>query len=174
MTLAVPKWQPSSIAILALGLGFVSLSGCSLLVGKQKTPLDNLDTRSMRAAGYSFNEYGAQRPLTENGEPCVVLEIIDGKRNFERLPLQPGQSLFIADIIRDADLYKRIGKMKVSILRPNGTGRPPVRMDVDFDSKGRNVMEGMNYSLRSGDHVVIRRDDTSAVGEIFKSMALSR
>jgi hypothetical protein len=28
-------------------------------------------------------------------------------------------------------------------------------MRVDLDSKGRNVMEGQNYSLRPGDRIVV-------------------
>ena len=72
-----------------------------------------------------------------------------------------GQSLFIADLIRDAKLQKKIGRIKTTILRPNGKNLPPVRLDVDFDDAGKNVMEGQNYSLRPGDHVVVRHDDQS-------------
>jgi hypothetical protein len=150
----------------------ISLSGCSTLVGRSKGPLDNLDTKSLKAAGYSMGPHGTERPiLTDNGEPCVVLDITDGKRHLEKLPMQAGQSLFVGDVIRDADLYKKIGRMKVTVLRPNGANRPPVRMDVDFDDSGKHVMEGQNYSLRPGDHVVIRRDEKPFFGGMLKSMA---
>jgi hypothetical protein len=52
--------------------------------------------------------------------------------------------------------------------------RPPVRLDVDFDDAGKNVMEGQNYSLRAGDHVVIRRDESTFVGEMMKSMSIGK
>lgn len=137
-------------------------SGCSTLLGKSKGPLDNLDTNGLRQAGYTFGEYGANKPLAPNGDnPSIVLEVNNGKRHFEKIPLVPGQSIFIADLIRDAKLQKKIGRIKTTILRPNGKNLPPVRLDVDFDDAGKSVMEGQNYSLRAGDHVVVRQDDRS-------------
>ncbi len=137
-------------------------SGCSTLLGKTKGPLDNLDTKGLKQAGYTFGEYGAQKPLTmDDGNPAIVLEVNNGKRHFEKIPLVPGQSLFIADLIRDAKLQKKVGRIKTTILRPNGKNLPPVRLDVDFDDAGKNVMEGQNYSLRAGDHVVVSQDDRS-------------
>jgi len=144
-----------------VGMSVLS-SSCSTLLGKTKGPLDNIDTKGLKQAGYNFGEYGAQRPLASDDEnPAIVLEVNNGKRHFEKIPLVPGQSLFIADLIRDAKLQKKIGRIKTTILRPNGKNLPPVRLDVDFDDSGRSVMEGQNYSLRSGDHVVIRADDRS-------------
>ena len=137
-------------------------SGCSALLGKTKGPMDNLDTRELKQAGYTFGEYGANKPLTtEDGNPAIVLEVNNGKRHFEKIPLVSGQSLFIADLVRDAKLQSKLGRIKTTILRPNGKNLPPVRLDVDFDDSGKNVMEGQNYSLRPGDHVVVRQDDRS-------------
>ena len=147
---------------LGLFLASVLSSGCSTLLGKTKGPMDNLDTRELKQAGYTFGEYGANKPLvTEDGNPAIVLEVNNGKRHFEKIPLVPGQSLFIADLVRDAKLQSKIGRIKTTILRPNGKNLPPVRLDVDFDDSGKNVMEGQNYSLRPGDHVVVRQDDRS-------------
>ncbi len=147
----------------------VSFTGCSAMIGRSKGPLDNIDAASIKAAGYTMGAYGTEKPLvSDHGEECIVLDITDGKRHMEKLPVQPGQSLFVADIIRDADLHKKIGRMKLSVLRPNGKNRPPVRMDVDFDDSGRHVMEGQNYSLRPGDHLVIRRDERPLMGNFFK------
>ena len=142
-----------------VGMSVLS-SGCSTLLGKSKGPLDNIDTKGLKQAGYTFGEYGTQKPLaTDDENPAIVLEVNNGKRHFEKIPLVPGQSLFIADLIRDAKLQKKIGRIKTTILRPNGKNLPPVRLDVDFDDSGKSVMEGQNYSLRSGDHVVIRPDE---------------
>jgi|694.fasta_scaffold39844_6 hypothetical protein len=153
----------------------VTQSGCSSLMGRSKGPLDNVDMRGLKAAGYSVGASGVNKPLlTDNGEPCVILEINDGKKHYEKLPLQPGQSLFVGDVVRDAQLFKKIGRMKATVLRPNGVNRPPVRLDVDFDDAGKNVMEGQNYSLRAGDHVIIRRDESTFVGEMMKSMSLGK
>ena len=137
-------------------------SGCSTLLGKSKGPMDNIDTKGLKQAGYTFGDYGAQKPLaTDDERPAIVLEVNNGKRHFEKIPLVPGQPLFIADLIRDAKLQKKIGRIKTTILRPNGKNLPPVRLDVDFDDSGKSVMEGQNYSLRAGDHVVVRQDDRS-------------
>ncbi|WP_146675209.1 hypothetical protein [Pirellula sp. SH-Sr6A] len=164
--------KSSLLSSLILSMLCLTLSGCSMLVGRSKGPLDNLDTQSLKAAGYGIGPHGAERPvLTDNGETCVVLDITDGKRHLEKLPLQNGQSLFVGDVIRDADLFKKIGRMKVTVLRPNGGNRPPVRMDVDFDDSGKHVMEGQNYSLRPGDHIMIRRDEKPFFGGMLKSMA---
>lgn len=147
---------------LCLFLASVLSSGCSTLLGKTKGPMDNLDTRELKQAGYTFGDYGANKPLvTEDGNPAIVLEVNNGKRHFEKIPLVPGQSLFIADLVRDAKLQSKIGRIKTTILRPNGKNLPPVRLDVDFDDSGKNVMEGQNYSLRAGDHVVVKQDDRS-------------
>lgn len=150
---------------------FLLSSGCSTLLGKSKGPLDNLDVKGLQREGYTFGEYGAQKPLTtEDGSPAIVLEVNNGKRHFEKIPLVPGQSLFIADLIRDAKLQKKFGRIKTTILRPNGKNVPPVRLDVDFDDAGKSVMEGQNYSLRAGDHVVVRQDDRSMFAGMVPEM----
>ena len=144
-----------------IGVSVLS-SGCSTLLGKSKGPMDNIDTKGLKQAGYTFGDYGAQKPLaTDDERPAIVLEVNNGKRHFEKIPLVPGQPLFIADLIRDAKLQKKIGRIKTTILRPNGKNLPPVRLDIDFDDSGKSVMEGQNYSLRAGDHVVVRQDDRS-------------
>jgi hypothetical protein len=159
------------IACPFLLLVFSISSGCSTLLGRSKGPLDNLDTKGLKQAGYTFGEYGTQKPLTtEDGSPAIVLEVNNGKRHFEKIPLVPGQSLFIADLIRDAKLQKKIGRIKTTILRPNGKNMPPVRLDVDFDDSGKSVMEGQNYSLRAGDHVVVRQDDRSVFAGMVPEM----
>lgn len=141
-------------------------AGCSSLVGRTKSPLSNLDPDSMKVAGLTAGAAGGpSATLTENGEPCVILEVRDGKRHMEKIPLRPGEPMFVGDMVSDAQLYKRIGKIKLTIIRPNGANLPPVRLDVDFDSTGQKVMEGQNYSLRPGDHVLVSRDDTSVFNE---------
>ena len=151
-------------------------SGCATLIGKSKGPLDNIDTTSLRKEGYTLGSHGVMQPLpTEEGKPSIVLEVIDGKRHFEKVPLTPGQPMFVADLIRDAKLYSKIGRIQVKILRPNGTSAP-VRLDVDFDDAGKQVMEGMNYSLRPGDHVVVIRDERSMLNRLLNGsvFALSK
>ncbi len=73
------------------------------------------------------------------------------RSTLERIPLTPEKPTFIDDIVKDAQLVERIGKIDVSIMRPTGPNLPPCRMDVDFDAKGKHVMVDQNYSLRAGD-----------------------
>ena len=163
--------QIRDLACLSLLCLAVLSSGCSTLLGKSKGPLDNIDTKGLKQEGYTFGAYGAQKPLaTDDENPAIVLEVNNGKRHFEKIPMVPGQSLFIADLIRDAKLQKKIGRIKTTILRPNGKNLPPVRLDVDFDDSGKTVMEGQNYSLRAGDHVVIRPDDRSLFTTMMPEM----
>jgi hypothetical protein len=150
-------------------------TGCSALLGRTKGPLDNLDTAGLKKEGYTFGEYGANRPITmDDGKPAIVLEINNGKRHFEKVPLVEGQPMFVGDLIRDAKLDKKIGRLKTTVLRPNGPNRPPIRMDVDFDDTGKRVMEGQNYSLRPGDHVVVSHDERSAWAALVDIPILKR
>jgi len=172
----IPRKRLSSLlTLLGLVCVFGFSSGCSTLLGKTKGPLDNLDTKSLKQQGYTFGQHGAERPLhADGGAPAIVLEVKNGKRSFEKIPMVPGQSLFVADLIRDAGLHKKIGRIKTTILRPNGANRPPVRLDVDFDDSGKHVMEGQNYSLRPGDHVVISPDDKSMLAGVMPSLPFTK
>lgn len=160
--------------LLCMLLLFTS-SGCAALIGKRYSESDKIDLTPVKKEGYTVGPYGVMQPLpTVDESPSVVLEVNHGKRSFERIPLVPNQPMFIADLVRDAEFHRKIGKVRVTILRPNGTN-PPVRMDVDFDPSGKRVEEGMNYSLRPGDHVVVIADDRSflnriASGTVFGKM----
>jgi hypothetical protein len=163
--------RASATMMLCACLLFGMSSGCSTLLGKTKGPLDKLDMTGLKQAGYTFGEYGTHKPLTtEDGRPAIVLEVINGKRHFEKIPLVPGQSLFVADLIRDAKLEKKIGRLQATVLRPDGRNKPPIRMEVDFDATGKRVMEGQNYSLRPGDHVVVSHDERNALSAMMPSL----
>ncbi|XZE21073.1 hypothetical protein SH449x_000967 [Pirellulaceae bacterium SH449] len=169
--------QASSAWCRAVGLmcclAFCVLStGCSNMLNRSRSSLSNLDPDSMKVAGVTNGaSRGRMSALTENGEPCVILEVRDGKRHVEKIPLRPGEPMFVGDMVADAQLYKRLGKVKLTIIRPTSSNMPPVRLDVDFDSTGQKVMEGQNYSLRPGDHVLVSRDDTSMFNEWFSPFA---
>jgi hypothetical protein len=162
------------VAILSLCI-LMGSSGCSTLLGKSKSSLANLDTTGLKAAGYTFGEYGTNKTvMTEDGKPAIVLEIHNGKRHFEKVPLVPGQSMFIADLVRDAKLDKKIGRLQATVLRPNGHNKPPIRMDVDFDGSGKKVMEGQNYSLRPGDHVVVSHDERTLLTSMMSKLPYTK
>jgi hypothetical protein len=156
-----------------LWLGMLALlcSGCSTFALKNRGPLDNLDLDSMKAAGYPVGPEGAQIPIpTGTDVPSVVLEVNKGKKHLERIPLPADKPMFVADLVRDAKLTDKLGRIQLVVLRPTGPNMPPVRMDVDFDTKGKNVMEGQNYSLRDGDTIIVRPDTTTAMDRFIKSI----
>lgn len=142
---------------------FVSITGCSSLLGdRSKEPGSGLDTRAMRTAGYSFDERGAQRVLpTGDGKPAVILEVRDNKRHFERIPLPAEKPTFVQDIIDDAKLTDRLGKIQVTILRPNGASSPPIRMDADFDPATKRIVAGQNYAIQPNDQILVSKDSRS-------------
>ena len=105
-------------------------------------------------------------------DSSVLLEVNDGKKHLEKIPMTEGQPMFIADVIRDAQLHKKIGRIQVRVMRPNGNSAP-VRMDIDFDDTGRRVREGTNYSLRAGDRIVVTKDDSTAVSRMLSKSSLS-
>ncbi len=158
----------------AVLLVMISATGCSTILGKSTGPLDKLDPTGLKLAGYTMGPHGLQRPLPVDGnESAIILEVVDGKRHFEKVPLAHGQPMFVADLVRDAELRKKLGRIKVKVLRPNGS-KAPVRMDVDFDDSGKHIMEGMNYSLRPGDHVVVTPDDRAILTSMLGSNIFSK
>lgn len=156
------RWLPFAlVAWLA-----VSMTGCSTMMMRSKSSVGNLDTRALKTQGYSLGANGVQRAGTvDESSPSVILEVNDGKRSVERVPLTAGQPMFVADLVRDAQLTKKLGRIQIKILRANGN-RPPIRLDVDFDDSGKRIMEEMNYSLRPGDHIVVMRDERTLLNRL--------
>jgi hypothetical protein len=148
--------------------------GCTTFFGKNRGPVDNLDMTAIKMNGYSTGPNGVMQALPNPDEtPSVILEINDGKKAYERLSMTSGQPLFIGDVVRDANFYKKIGRINVTILRPTQNGAP-IRLDVDFDDSGKRVMEGTNYSLRPGDHIVVSADQRSFLSRLTEGTAFER
>ena len=47
-------------------------------------------------------------------------------------------------------------------------------MEVDFDATGKRVMEGQNYSLRPGDHVVVSHDERNSLSAMMPSLPFTK
>ena len=146
---------------------------------KSSEPIDGIDTKAMRAAGYNFDETGPQKPIpTDSQKPSVVLEVRDGKRHLERIPMTPDKPLFIQDVIHDAKLESKLGQINVAILRPNGsdkgTSSPPIRMEVDMERSGKGVVKWQNYALQPGDQIVVTKDTSTWMDGMMSSIIPSR
>lgn len=158
----------------AICLVLVTLStsaGCNTLFGRKGGPGDDLDITQLKREGYMVGPNGVLHGGMVD-ESSVLLEVNDGKKHLEKIPMTDGQAMFVADVIRDAQLHKKIGRIQVRVMRPNGNSAP-VRMDIDFDDTGRRVREGTNYSLRAGDRIVVTKDDSTAVSRMLSKTSLS-
>jgi hypothetical protein len=162
------KIESKAFLILLL---LASTTGCHVLFGNKGGPGSDLDIRQLQREGYTLGANGVlQGGMLD--ESSVLLEVNDGKKHLEKIPITEGQPMFIADVIRDAQLHKKVGRIHVRVVRPNGNAAP-VRMDIDFDETGRRVREGTNYSLRAGDRIVVTKDDSNFVSRMISGTSLS-
>lgn len=150
--------------MLALGLSVTMHSGCislSALMGQSQA--GTLDTRMLEAQGYSIPPGGMPSPVAPptNGASRIILEVRDGERHLESIPLAADQPVFVQDIVQQASLHERFGELAISIMRPDSHGGPPIRLEVRTDDDGRATSVGHNYALQAGDHLVVNPDNRS-------------
>ncbi|MCY2975385.1 MAG: hypothetical protein NTW52_12045 [Planctomycetota bacterium] len=168
----LPTIVNAVVCLMLLGI----FTGCATVMGsKNSEPIDGIDTQAMRAAGYNFDDMGTQKPIpTDAQKPSVVLEVRDGKRHMERIPMTPDKPLFIQDVIHDAKLEDKLGQIKVSVLRPTGDSTPPIRMEVDMERGGKGVVKWQNYALQPGDQIVVSKDTSTWMDGVMSSVIPSR
>jgi hypothetical protein len=166
--------------VLTCGLLVVATStGCSIFTTRQRESTSSLDLTSLKAAGYSFDNEGAVVQAIPESQaidnmPTVVLDVRNGKQHLERIPMSPDKPLFVEDVVKDAKLVERIGKLKLSVVRQTTPSSPPVRMDVDFDSRGKSVMQEQNYALQPNDRVIVIKDDRTWIDRALANLSLRK
>ena len=143
------------------GLCLLSQSGCltlSAIMGKPKP--GSLDLSMLEAQGYSIPPGGMPSPVATapEGGPRVILEVRDGGRHLESIPMPTDRAVFIEDIVQQAQLHERMGQLVINIMRPNAQGGPPIRMETRTDDAGKVTNIGQNYALIPGDHLVVVGD----------------
>ncbi len=145
--------------LIALVAMLATQSGCELLTMTKRKP--TLDTSLLKAQGYSIPPGGmpAQVAPDSQGRPRVVLEIRSDERHLESIPFPASGVLFIEDLVQQAKLSETFGQLTISIMRPNGAGVPPVRLDVRTNSKGKVTNVGQNYALRPDDYIIVLHDE---------------
>ncbi len=166
-----------SVRVGCLGLCLLLQTGCltlSKFMGDRKSP--TLDTRLLEMQGYSIPQGGMPSPVapSSSGAPRVVLEVRDGEKHLESIPLPMDQTLFIEDIVQQARLHDRFGQLMISIMRPTSAGAPPVRLEVRTDDKGKVANVGQNYALLPGDHIVVNSDNRSGLEKFIDKNFRSR
>lgn len=140
--------------------------GCitlSALMGQKKS--SQLDTSLLKAQGYSVPPGGMPSPVapSSDGKPRIVLEVRGDSRHLESIPLAMDRATFIEDIVQQAELHEELGSLSISIMRPNGSGMPPVRLETKTNGEGKTVSVGQNYALLPGDHLIVISDNRSSL-----------
>lgn len=140
-------------------------SGCislSALMGQNRK--STLDTTLLKAQGYSIPPGGMPSPVAANhsGAPRIVMEVRGEDQHLESIPMPSDRAMFIEDLVQEAKLHEHFGKLRISIMRFNGEGAPPIRLEVQTDSKGKATSVGNNYALLPNDHVIVISDQRSA------------
>ena len=146
--------------LILLGL-LCTQPGCLLLnTFLPRKDRSTLDTSLLKAQGYSIPPGGmpAAVALDPNDGPRVVLEIRSDERHLETIPL-PEKGMFIEDLVQQAKLHENFGSLNISIMRPNGEGAAPVRLDMTTNDNGKATNVGQNYALRPGDHIIVLNDE---------------
>lgn len=155
----------SKIVVLILCAATASQTGCitlSALMGQKRSP--TIDTSMLEAQGYSVPPGGMPSPISPNAGsgPRVVLEVRADERHLESIPLPTDRGVFVEELVQQAGLHEKLGFMSISIMRPNGPGSPPIRLDTKIDGKGKAVSVGRNYALLPGDHLIVVSDQRSS------------
>lgn len=158
----------------------VTLGGCLLAahagcitpstILEKKRP--QLDTRLLEAQGYSIPPGGMPTQVTSGdgaSEPHIVLEVRGEKRHLETIPVPMDRPVFVEDIVQQAALHDKLGRLAISIMRPTGPGTPPVRMELKTDDEGKATSIGSNYALLPGDHLVVLEDQRSVLERFINS-----
>ena len=124
-----------------------------------------IDTSPLKAQGYSIPPGGMPSPVAPNthGTPRLVLEVRTDSKHLESIPLPTDRSLFIEDLVQEAQLHERLGQVHISIMRAVGSDNPPVRLDSQTDDNGKVIKVGNNYALLPNDHVIVWSDQRSAL-----------
>jgi hypothetical protein len=159
-----------SCYLLAIFALLATQPGCNLFPRRKS---QSLDISLLKAQGYSIPPGGmpAQVAPDSQGRPRVVLEIRSDERHLESIPMPASGVLFIEDVVQQAKLHEKFGELSISIMRPNGAGAPPVRMDVRINHKGKATNVGQNYALHPDDHIIVLHDERSHL-ERFLSKTL--
>lgn len=162
MKLGLQSWL--CIALVTL---LISQTGClslSAFMGRKRT--STLDFSTLKAQGYSLLPGGPPSPISPSNSssgPRMILEVRDDERHLESIPYNSERPQFIQDLVQEAELNKKLGRLSIYIMRPLGEGKAPLRLDLRTDSKGRVTNVGQNYALHPGDHIIVIADTRTSL-----------
>ncbi len=120
-----------------------------------------------------------QRARREN---AVVLQVLGDEVPLRVLPLPPGggdtpgsnaPSVYVSQLLTETGVQQKFGSLQATLYRAESGSIGGIQMDVLFDDSSGRMLPETDYALRSGDRLVVRRDDTLRFGSIL-GMALGR
>jgi hypothetical protein len=79
------------------------------------------------------------------------------------------RAVFVEEIVQQAQLHDKLGRLSISIMRPSGDGGPPIRLETRTNTEGKAEDIGKNYALLPGDHLVVVHDSRTALEKFFES-----
>ena len=98
-----------------------------------------------------------------------MLEVRDEGRHLESIPLAADQALFVEDLVAQAQLHQRLGRLSIVVMRPTEGDGPPIRLDCRTDDDGKAQSVGQNYALMPGDHVIVYTDQRNSFERFIDS-----
>ena len=76
----------------------------------------------------------------------------------------------VEEALREAGATKRFKRgMRVDLARRMENGRV-LKLPVNYDIDLGRVIDEQNYALHPGDEILVRREDTGMLNDVFKNM----
>ncbi|MCC9605069.1 hypothetical protein LOC68_24810 [Blastopirellula sp. JC732] len=117
-----------------------------------------------------MNKSDADAAKVEQG-PQYIVEILDENHRGEtkKLPLTEGATVQTA--IEASRANRKFSRFHVAVSRlPAYPGAPPQKLVSGYDHVGKQVPMEYDYSLRPGDRVVILKDTSNSMDDMFGSV----
>ncbi|MDG2221638.1 MAG: hypothetical protein P8L85_09670 [Rubripirellula sp.] len=164
----------ASLASLLIGIG----SGCSTL------NLPNLPTLPFSSTGtdadmYKSPEFPSVGSVSEQAyhgvrqaksQHAVVLEVVGDSEPVRVLPLPPGKTVYVSNLLEDTGVAKKLGAIEATLYRSEADSIGGLPMEVRVASDGRTVRPESDYALRPGDRLRVAEGTNPILEGLFGSI----
>ncbi|HMO13414.1 MAG TPA: hypothetical protein PKD64_05985 [Pirellulaceae bacterium] len=142
----VPNGNRSFFAAVSLLVGCLLSSGCGL----NRQNVGNELSMQMEPAA---------------GEFLVRMEFPIGEPKMHRGEIRG--SMTVQDALVQSGATRRYRTMQITILREIPGHSRPVRLDVDYETSRKTVVESQNYAIHPGDRILIRPKDDNMISNLL-------
>jgi hypothetical protein len=140
---------------------------------------------SLPSSTFTQDVYHAVRKAKQTNS--IVLQVVGDSEAIRILPLPDvsdsaissnpsgsAKGIFVSTLLNQTGVLNEFRKVQVAVFRPSPSSFEGVRMDVLFESRGKHqIRPESDYSLHSGDRVVVRKDDGMSIDSLV-DIALGR